>query len=363
MSLAKPFDTLLAESLATLTIETGIDHIEDDGIARALLEIPLQELADAWGQFSDQIDQLKLTTATSSSLDALGDFLGVPRKASLVSASSPRGMKFYTNAPAPSGGYVITAGTTVWAPSNAAYTFSTTITVTIPAGGTVAFTGITAPSAGSANASPYTLTCSNGPAAVLCTNIEAVAGSGSESDDQYRYRLMNSRSGINGVTPDALRTKLLAFPGVLDCTLYPLRRGTGTLDIFVTTEQSVPTPDTINAITAYAQAWTSAGISLLILVATPLVVDITLRLALVPGTSNPTQLQQSAQQLVADMLNSMSLGASIYPYQLTSQVITSSSSIIDAVITSMAVNGVSQAVDTITPDVNERIVSGRITVG
>lgn len=364
MSTVKTYDALLTEMLATLRTETGIDHVEEDGVARTFAELLATELAELWRVFDEREEQQRFSTASGMGLDDWGQALGTARKLNRAAASSSRGMKFYCDAPAPDGGYTIAAGTLVWSPANAADYFITTDTVTIPAGGTVALTGIRAPFAGDSSAGAYTLTIHNGPPAVKCTNLEALAGSTAEGDEQYRYRLEGARAGRNALLADAIRKKLLGYPGVFDCRVFPCRRGNGTLDLLVYTEEALPTAETLTAISAYARGLVADGVTVSVRAPEPVIVDLSLRLAFAPAVSaaDAEQLRQTAQRALLEYLNTRDLGEAIYPDRLEYQVLQLSQTILDVAITEMRVNGITRAVGAVTADEYQRIVAGRLYV-
>ena len=356
-------DTLLVNALATLSTETGIDSFGDEGIARALLELPLTQVANLWQQVVANNNQLTLASATGNGLDALGELLGIPRNANTTGVSSPSGMKFYLNSAATSPGVTISAGTMVWNPNAPSAYFTTVSTVTIPIGAKEAFVGIGSPFAGAVSAAPNTLTSCNVPG-VLCTNLESMAGTAGEGDAQYQYRLLNGRSGRNSVSSDALRTKILGYAGILDAQMMPLRRGPGTLDIIVFTNEPVPSPYTLQDILGYVQNWTAAGTSIQVYGPTPLTVDITMSLAFAYGvtTSAMASDRQSAIGAIQQYINTYALGETFYPTRLIDTVMNISTDIIDATVTGLRVSGLAVPVGPVQPDAYEQVVAGSIVV-
>jgi len=355
--------TLLVNALATLSSETGIDSIGDDGIARALLEIPLTQVANLWQQTIANNSQLVLTSASGSSLDALGALLGIPRNTSTSGVTSPNGMKFYIPN-ALSSDVVISAGTMVWNPTTPSAYFMTTGSATILNGYTEAFCAIGTPFVGSSTAAPNTLTSSNAPSGVLCTNLESIAGSASEEDAQYQYRLLNGRAGRNGTSPDSLRTKILGYSGVLDVQMLPFRRGPGTLDIIVFTNSPIPSATTLQSILSYARSWVAAGTSVQVYGPTPVTIDISMALAFANNTSSSSMvsLRKSSIGAIQNYINTYTLGETFYPTRLIDIVMNIDPSIIDAIVTSLYVSGSEMVVGPVLVNAYQQVVAGNIVV-
>lgn len=365
MGFTKPLDDMLSEALITLTERTGITSVGEDSISRLLVELPLAEIADAQETLDMRDKQFRITTADSFGLDWLGDLLGVERKTNTVGRTSESGMKFYIDQPAPVGGYSIPSGTTVWDPENAIDIYYTTQTVTIPEGGTYALTGIISPFAGSSSSGIGTLTMHSGTSAIKCVNLESVSGTSEEEDAQYQYRLMGARLGRNGLLSDAIRTKLLAHPAVLDCIILPRKRGNGTIDAIVYTAESIPRAETLEDIENYMLTIVSDGISVKIYAPSPVIVDITVKIAVVQRNASSLsvdQIRQIAQTNIINYLNTLDLGETLYPDDIDRIVLSVSDNIVDMTITDLTVDGEMVPVDIVTAGEMQRILAGRITV-
>ena len=100
------------------------------------------------------------------------------------------------------------------------------------------------------------------------------------------------------------------------------------------------------------------------IVPTPLILDVTLQLSVIPTVPYAVgeQYRAQAQSSIITYLNTMDLGASVYPDRLINQALNISSDIIDAVITGLRVNGVDVPVDVVTATTYQRLVAGSVTV-
>lgn len=365
MSFTKSIDEMLSDALITLTNRTGITSVGEDSISRLLIELPLVEISDALQSLDARDKQFKITTADAYGLDWLGDLLGIARKTNTVGKTSESGMKFYVNSPAPNDGYTIAAGTTVWDPTSAIDIFYTTQTVVIPAGGTYALTGLTSPFAGGANASIGTLTEHSGVSIIKCVNLESISGTSEESDEQYAYRLLGARLGRNGLLSDAIRTKLLSHPAVLDCRILPRKRGNGTIDAIVYTAESIPRKETLIDVENYMLQYVADGVSVKLYAPTPVIVDISVRIAVVQRNASELsadQLRQLSQTNIINYLNTLDLGESLYPDDIDRIVLNVSDNIVDMTITDMTIDGEPMPVDVVMVGEMQRIIAGRITV-
>jgi len=364
MSLARPYDTIINEAVETLRSETGLTNISPGSISRTLVELPTRILVDLWTDEAAAEDQRNLTSATGAGLDALGDLLGVPRKNIWIGGTSSAGMRFYLATPAVVE-RTVPAGTLVWPVKDAQRYFMTRTAVVIPKGATEGLTGIRAPYAGAYyTATVGELSVNNAPQDIFCTNLEAVSGSDLEDDESYRYRLSLARMATGGTSSEALRAKLLAFPGVIDVTLFPFRRGAGTLDLIVYTEAVTPSVSTLKAIEDYVSTIVAFGITVKAYGPTTKTVDLTFRTAFQPST--PTADRSTYRQLAASQvqvyIDSLSVGDTFYLDRAEYEVLNVSQNIIDVSTSSMSLNGKSTTPDMITTTTYERVIAGRIEV-
>ena len=364
MGFSKSLDSVLSEALLTLTERTGITNISDDSISRLLLELPLREITNALDLLDERDKQFKLTSADTLGLDWLGDLLGIDRKTNTVGRSSQVGMKFYLDAPAQEN-ILIPEGTTVWDPTSAVNIFYTTSPATIIQGTSYTLTGITSPYAGAASASIGVLTAHSGSGIIKCVNLEAISGTSEEGNDQYKYRLMDARLGRNALLRDAIRTKLLSHPSVLDCKILPRKRGNGTIDVVVYTAESIPRKETIDNIYDFMLKCVADGISIKIYAPTPVILDVTVRISVVQRNSSALgidQIRHIAQTNIINYINSLNLGESLYPDDIDRIILNVSDNIVDMSITEMYTEGNLVPVDTVTVGSMQRLIAGRVVV-
>ena len=364
MSLAKPTNVLIDETLAELANRTGMNASAPESVTRALVEGPVTRLSELWSNFTDRELQMQLSTASGQGLDQLGQLVGVGRLSQSIGASSTYGMKFYLDAPAATP-VMITAGTLVWDPTSPQQLFQTIFVTTIAAGEKETFVSVQARYAGSyylANAGQ--LVASNGPSGVKCVNLEGIAGSSTEGDDSYRYRIGEALRARNVVSPDAIRAKLLEYPGIIDVQLLPYRRGVGTLDIVVFTAVTKPSQTLLDSVRDYAAQLVAYGVTVKVYAPVYHTVDLTVRVAFAPSTTidDRATFRSLASAAITQYINAMTLGSSVYMDRVEYEVLGISEKIVDVSIVSMAIDGTGQAPGTITVDTHECVLAGRIEV-
>ena len=76
MSLAKPTNVLIDETLAELANRTGMNASAPESVTRALVEGPVTRLSELWSNFTDRELQMQLSTASGQGLDQLGQLVG-----------------------------------------------------------------------------------------------------------------------------------------------------------------------------------------------------------------------------------------------------------------------------------------------
>lgn len=366
MPLSKTIDQLLGDAIARFERETGINASSPSSPAGWFFRITYGDLAEAWREFEENLLMSDLATAYGEGLDAIAGFFGVYRKRARVGATSSRGVKFSLASPA-ADDVTIPAGTLVWSTTAPDRYFLTRTATTISQGTRDAFVAIRAPQDGAYYlALPYTLTQHNaGITGLSCTNLESIAGSDDEDDEGLRYRVANARIARSATIAPAIIALLRGVPGVLDVRLLPFRRGTGTYDVVVYTDEPVPSRDMLTVISTYlTQELTAEGIYVTVTGPTITTLDVQVRVGFADGVSSTTRTQarEAAIQAARLYINTLDLGETFYPDRLEHAVMDAANGFVDVAVTSLRVNGVARDPDMVTTTEYGRIIAGQVEV-
>ena len=98
----------------------------------------------------------------------------------------------------------------------------------------------------------------------LCTNPAAFAGGcGAEEDEALRSRVLESyRSLPNGTNAAYYRQEALAVEGVTAAAVLPRQRGLGTVDLYITGPQGLPSGDLLAAVQSHLDSRREIGVDL-----------------------------------------------------------------------------------------------------
>lgn len=246
--------TILQNSINILTTDTSITQLTPGAKARALLEAFARENSALAESFDLEIAQAFVRTATNTSLDYIGEVLGVsrlPATKSQVSASH-NNIKFYvisgTFGDITGGVSVnIPAGTTISASSSIggiqrtiAYSLDEQVTLlpeatSVYASATSVSAGAgTTIGAGGINTHNFTSYQDYANDSLKVTNVTGIIGGANrESDTNYRYRISNAIIGFEAANRTAIRLAALGVSGVSDVVMLPYDNGTGTFSVYI----------------------------------------------------------------------------------------------------------------------------------
>ncbi len=200
------------KNLAKQHLGNDIDLGENSRLLR-FLQVVAYIIDEAWQLGEDVYYSAFIDTATGASLDLLASLVGFVRKQATKATGT---VTFSRSTPAGSD-ITIPAGTRV-ATGDESVVFRTTQVATLAAGTTSVDVPIEAVEAGSTgNVAANTITKIVDP----ISGIEAVnntnpttGGSDTESDEELRYRIKTTISGVGKATLDAIKAAVLAVDGV-----------------------------------------------------------------------------------------------------------------------------------------------------
>lgn len=236
--------------LDSLQQNAGIAAVQPGSVARAFAEAMGSEIADLYSSLSFTLRQGGLATASGRNLDLIGDLYNVRRKDISDNAAAERqsyNIEFYIQAPY-SVDIVIPKGTIVYTNvdnfTTKQYKFKLNGNVVIGASTTRAY-GLVIPdfTDNTYTAPVGSLTRHNfisPPGVVLyCNNPKEVyAIINSESDDNYRSRIIAALKTRTAGTVEAVRFAALSIKGVRDVRLRESSYGLGSCDVIIIPEST-----------------------------------------------------------------------------------------------------------------------------
>jgi len=337
------YQELVEEAENTVRNICGITNFTESSVAGSLIKVFCSYLTDLYGYAQSIYDQSNLSTATGENLDKIGEFFGVKRLPAKAATSIGMGssVQFRNNSASP---VTIPALTRIWSPADPSISYATNTSLTLAAGAD-GYVDVTALGTGFwYNVGSGTLTRHDlGNANVTVTNVlPIINGAAVESDDNYRYRIANAFTVMQGATSEAIRIRLLELPGIKEAYLYPMARGTGTIDVIITSVETTVSQTLLNEAQDILDKAVAFGISAIAKAPTEIPIDLVVKLSLDPAAtaSNIRILVTAAAKTYVDNLqvgDSTGRGALIF-YELVSRIMDASEYIRNAQLT-INVNG------------------------
>lgn len=238
----KSLSQMNADSLQYLGDHTDITYLSEGSIARGLVEATNLEISRVQDYIYGNHSNVFLNSASGAYLDLIGDMLGIRRLDSGAASSSAADLNVQFSVtsgvlgnhfkdPANSNQGKIPAGLSIYT-ADGSIEYNVSEDIYFPYTARSVFVSVIANKVG-ANYSvgKNRLTTHSGPSAVNVTNLKAIQnGSGTESDNQFRFRLTNSL--LNGATGNKTAIKIAAIgsPDISNIILKEFSRGAGTFD-------------------------------------------------------------------------------------------------------------------------------------
>lgn len=375
MYLKKTSDEILRQALAKLTKTTDITATAPGSVARALTEMLASDLGDFFSILDFNMKQSVLSTATGRSLDMWGSLYNVKRKtlANLIATSEIIGaFYFYVDTPAPQA-ITIPRGTRVYTDDTSSlgrqFVYATTEDVTIGAGRLRAYAPIvnlfsdTVFTAGKGTLTNHAFDGPNG-IVVKCTNPKAIAAQrGSESDEDYRTRLIAETRRQAGGTAYSLRFSALAVPGVRDVIIREATMGLGSVEVVVNSEDYAQSAYVTDAVRVAVSQVRPPGVRIQVRQPDLVRLDVTAAITMKRLTTTSEELVKfRAKNAILRYINTLSIGENMVYNRLVSEILDSSEEVVDVSFTGLGVNGSEILRKNYSPKEDEHIVPGTVTV-
>lgn len=350
---------MVADGLNYLTANTNVTYLAQGSIARAMVDIPLLELAKLQDFVVTNYDNSFLSAASGPFLDLFGDGYGVPRlldrRANLTSEDGI--IRFYVRSgtlgqrlpdPLNTNKGLISRGTVVTSSSGAVqYEVSEDVTFALNLK-SVYVPAVSVASGEGGRIGPNQLTSHSLSASdVFVTNdIAIVIGSDVESDEDYRFRLtraFNTRFSNNGA---AVQVAASSVPGVLRSILVPFLRGAGTFDVLLLPRGNKLSRSVKNeALRAVSRA-TAFGISPRIKEPdyVPVKVTVRLRYDREVGAGSRDAIRDAVQSSILNYIGNIPLGGELIINQLRTAILGTNTGVMDMTLLELCIDGHPQAI-------------------
>ena len=387
----RTYQDIVSFLIERLSIETDITLTTPGGVARTLMEVVSKELATDFNIFDYNFSQAFVSTASGAALDNFGRLFGLTRKSVDPSINAEAKLiYFYLNdvgenhdkgVPniAADQNIVIPAGTYVSteeiASINNPIIWKTVNQTTITTGSYLAYANIEPVNGGDIAVTPgkmknHSLPSENFPNLYVYNKGNIVSRPEVESDENYRYRILNGLRLLASGNAIALRIASLGVPGVRDVYINPLYYGVGTCRVLVVPEKpNTPAADAALAtVSSTLSSVKSVGDILFIKTPSPVKIDINAQLTL--DTSAITQynrsvIVQNANDAIRRHINKKAVGESLTISSIIGAATSVSSFITDCTILSgngIIVDDVPHELSTITAGKEEQLYAGNILV-
>lgn len=321
----KTLSQLNSESLQELARQAVVTNITPGARARSMHEIVNRRIARAYDTVQFNHSMGFVPTSSGYFLDLLGVPAGIDRRSASLAVihREDQNLKFYVT----SGllrdhlpGKLIPAGTTV---QNQDGTVAYTIVEDEPFDdvATEVYVAAVAQGAGADyRVGRNILTVHSLGTGILCTNeAEVVSGDDTENDDNYRFRIANSRQVKDSANLAAVRLAMLAVPGVTDVIL---REYAGYVEALVLPQGNFISTTTLRACAFLADQEKATGIRLVTRGPTnvPFEIYVQVRPTKETRPSEYGVVRRRVKQAILDYFDDIVLGSTMVVQQLEARI-------------------------------------------
>lgn len=351
-AVTKTKEQMLMTVLDALQKNAGINATSPGSIARAFAETINSEIYDLYNALKVTTEQSNLSSASGFNLDMIGSLYGVTRRTISEELAQERlsgNIEFFTNR-VHSANILIPAKTLIYndttSYSSIQYTYELVGEVLIEAGSTRAYGSVKAKFPdNNVTAARNTLIRHNFMAppgiVVFCNNPKEVYSTlNSESDDNYRRRIISKIRGSSSGSAESLRFATLSIKGIKDVKIREASFGMGSCDVIIIPETRSNLSALIQIVMDEVRAIKPIGINVNVRMAERKLVDVSMSLAMRQGTSAAAAraIENQARIFVHRYLNSFLIGDSLLISEIERQAKLASDLITSVEVKSVKVN-------------------------
>jgi uncharacterized phage protein gp47/JayE len=342
MIFRKDYGDLMKQSLQNLLIRTSITNQTVGGIARSLLEVVNLNLSQYYNVLDVNTAMGFVSTAEGYFLDLIGDLFNMDRlDSSSASASASDSVQLFyvstgtldTRIPS----LYIPQGTVV-STSDGTISFTVSSDAYFSAGDTQVYAPISAQESGSGyNVGVNTLVKHDlGLSDVFTTNQKVVTGgSDTESDENFRYRIINATLSAAKANETAVRLAALSVSGVANVLIKEYARGIGTFDMIVIPTEGIATDALVASVQSAIDSTQAFGIKGTAIKPDVVTVQISARLVFVNNTTDTDQetIRQNVQNAISQYIVNLPIGGTFVYNKLVDTIMDTSEKIEDLTVT------------------------------
>lgn len=348
MLFAKSLQELIVPSLEELAQNTRITRLSPGGKARALLESVNKRLNESYTVFDLALARAFVSSAPGQYLELIGSLLGVNKQsASAASISSDvQTLKWYvesgtfgainnsSNIEVPQG-TIISTGI-----GNNGVLYRTTDPVVLPAASNSIWFSAEAVAPGEdSNVGSdeliyhsFTGYIDYANRSLLVTNIHPIAnGKNFESDENYRFRVVNRVLEVEAANETAIRLAALSTPGVADVLIQRYYRGLSTFGIIIKSILPTVSQNLIDNVTA--NIYLTQALGDVAFVRKPKETGVELELTIHYNKhltkDEPEELEENITEHLIEKVNSLDIGDSLLLNPLVSSIFALNSNIVN----------------------------------
>lgn len=344
---AKNPNDIIKESIEYMQSNTAISSTGPGSKFRSLLEIIKQQLDEAYNTFDQNIAVGFVHGSHGKYLDYLGEMLGVTRGKAISSQiyDDSNTIKLYVTSGTfgdinSSSNIVIPKGTKLWAKKNGQNIyFITTKEETLLAASSSKFISAMALKSGEeSNVGASTITnhefsnyTDSQNNTLKVTNITSIdSASNEESDENYRYRIINSSLANMAGNNMSLRMAALSVGGVADVKIIERHYGASRVGILVKSTTPTISDNLLAIVQDSVNKVKSEGINVVVSAPDYLSMSFSIKLNLKPSTTpNEKEIIKSiVKNTIADYVNNLDIGEEFNSTQLYRNIITSHDNIL-----------------------------------
>lgn len=341
MLFKKTYGELVQQSLTYLRSNTDITNTNIGGITRSIIEIINKNISEYYDVLDINTAMSFLSTAEGYYLDLIGTMFNMQRIPSQeANAASVDGVqKFYVVSGTlfdkiPTG--VIPINTIITS-QDGLIAYRVVNDTTFAASATEVYVSIVANTEGSKyNVGQNSLINHNlGVQDVFTTNEKSiVSGTDTESDANYKYRLMNATLSAEKANEISIRLAALSVNGVADVVIRAFSRGIGTFDVIIIPVEGIATDGLVAEVQSNIDEVQAFGIKGTVIKPTIVPVDIEVKLVFTTNTTDfeKSEIRSNVQVSIEKYIVNIPLGGTFILNEFRQQIMDVSPKIKDHVI-------------------------------
>jgi uncharacterized phage protein gp47/JayE len=301
-----------------------------------LVSLLAQQQYEEYVKLDRQLMKADPSNAVGMQLDEAGEFRGIPRRTAQVAIDITRSNVYFfledgANVP-------VTVARDTNIATNTGITYLTTQAVTITATGYANRVYVNVKAGGEGpnfNVTGASLVNHSVPNAQLRVNnfLPIETGSSSETDEEYRPRVLQSDAINRGGNYPALEAQIRGIPNVADLSITPMKYGIGTVGIFVESTNPITGPALLAQVQAEAEIAVDSGTRVFVEWPEHLFFQAEPELVLQTGYTVPG-VQDAVKAAMTAYINGLKRGQTLVYNQLVNKI-TSVTGVIDVSFRSM----------------------------